>query len=195
MRNPRILFALVCLAAALAPAEVGAKTKEPVARAAEPEWRKVRDGFGAAVVVTADPEWKRKWGTPGNKLPRIEQAGSLRIGEKVWALLFLTNPSFDGAGYVDVTCDLRMIRPNGKVTEHRALRALRTKTIPVPQTYMSEFVLTMVGEENDPVGEWVLEFVVHDRKRGIDVPVVGRYQLLPKAAGPTVGTGARSPAR
>ncbi|HLP09200.1 MAG TPA: hypothetical protein VK178_13630 [Opitutaceae bacterium] len=141
------------------------------------EWRQVRDGFGAAVVVTADPEWKRKWGAPGSKLPRVDQTNSLRVGEKVWALLFLTNPTADTEGNVDVTCDLRMVRPNGKVTEHRDLRALHCRTVPVPRTYLSEFVLTMVGEENDPVGEWVVEFTVRDKVRGVAVPVTGRYTL------------------
>ncbi|MFT3831650.1 MAG: hypothetical protein QM691_18295 [Opitutaceae bacterium] len=142
-----------------------------------PEWRQMRDGFGAAVMVTADPEWKRKWGAPGSRLPRVEQTDSLHIGEKVWALLFLTNPTADLEGNVDVTCNLRMIRPNGKVTVHRGLRALHCRTVPVPRTYLSEFVLTMVGEENDPVGEWVVEFTVRDKVRGVDVPVTGRYTL------------------
>lgn len=177
MRFPLFLVASLCVAAAAFAAQPNTGKKAAGEHAPEAEWRQMRDGFGAAVVVTSDPEWKHKWGDPASKLPRIEQADSLRVGEKVWALLFLTNPSADTAGNVDVTCDLRMVRPNGKVTVHRDLRALHRKTVPVPRTYLSEFVLTMVGEENDPVGEWVVEFTVHDKIRGVAIPVKGRYTL------------------
>ncbi len=184
MRTLRIcLLGALALVAAFAVADTGVKRNAKTDPAAEAEWRRSNNGFGATVVVTTDPEWKRKWGTPTSRVPRVTPAKALRVGEKVWALLFLTNPLQDESGNVDVTCDLRMIRPNGRISEHREVKALRKKTIPVPgQTYMSEFVLTMVGEETDPVGEWVVEFVVRDRKRGVEVPVVSRYTLLPKAA-------------
>lgn len=177
----RIIFQFLlflCGATAfVAAAPAARKAKAGEAAPETTEWRAASEGFGAAVVITADPEWKRKWSAPAAKLPQIEQARSLQIGQKVWALLFLTNPSADRTGSVDVTCDLRMVRPNGKVTERRDLRVLRKKTVPVPRTYMSEFVLTMTGEETDPVGEWVLEFVVHDRVRGVALPITGRYIL------------------
>lgn len=184
MRTLRIcLLCAVALLATFAVADTDAKRNAKADPAAEVEWRRTNNGFGAMVVVTADPQWKRKWSAPTSRVPRVAPAKGLRIGEKVWALLFLTNPLQDEKGNVDVTCDLRMIRPNGRISEHRDVKALRKKTIPVPgQTYMSEFVLTMVGEEKDPVGEWVVEFVVRDRKRGVEVPVVSRYTLLPKAA-------------
>ncbi len=176
---------LLSLAACLLVAGCGTAPRAVVERAdvsqgPEYEWQASGEGFGAAVVVTADPDWKKKWSPPAPRLPRIDQARSLRIGQKVWALLFLTNPSADLTGTVDVTCDLRMIRPNGRVTERRGLRALRIKTIPVPRTYMSEFVLTMEGEENDPLGEWVIELVVHDNVRGVALPITGRYTLEPR---------------
>jgi len=38
----------------------------------------------------------------------------------------------------------------------------------------------MDAEPTDPVGEWVMELVVRDRNRGVEVPIVGRYTLLPR---------------
>ena len=40
----------------------------------------------------------------------------------------------------------------------------------------------MDAEPTDPVGEWVMELVVRDRNRGVEVPIVGRYRVLPKVA-------------
>lgn len=147
------------------------------------EGRAEAHGFGATVCITPDPNWKTKWSGPAGSVPAVERTESLRIGETVWALIFVTNPLPDSTGQVDVTCDLRMVRPNGKISEHRGLRALRKKVDrSARSTHLSEFVLTMKGEEIDPVGEWVIEIVVRDRNRGVEVPLVARYTLLPKDA-------------
>lgn len=146
------------------------------------EWRRAESGFQAAVLVTADDGWKQTCALPTAKLPAVRRADSLQVGGKVWALLFVSNPLPDASGAVDVTCDLRMVRPNGRVSEHRNLKALRKNLgEAAPLTFLSEFVLTMVGEEGDPLGEWMIELVVHDRNRGVDVPVACRYTLLPRA--------------
>lgn len=149
----------------------------------ECQTRREINGFAATVCITPDPDWKTKCLAPRKTVPRVEQTASLRIGEKVWALIFVTNPLPDATGNVNVTCDLRMVRPNGKISEHRDLPALRKKLEGTNRlTHLSEFVLTMKGEETDPVGEWVIEIVVHDKNRGVDVPIIGRYTLLPKDA-------------
>lgn len=141
----------------------------------------MRDGFGAEVVITPDPIWKARRGAPTRSVPSHAQSSVLRVGGKIWALIFLKNPLQDPGGIMDVTCDVRTIRPNGKVTEHREVRALKCKgTGATTRTYLAEFVVTMSGAEDDPIGEWVLEILVRDRNRGIEVPVVGRFTLLPK---------------
>ena len=107
----------------------------------------------------------------------------MRIGGKVWAVVLLSNPLPDKTGNVDVTCDLRLARPNGKISNHRQLRALQGKLVGgASKTYLSEIGLTMTGEEKDPLGEWVLELIVYDRNRGVAIPIIGRYTLLPKDA-------------
>lgn len=121
-------------------------------------------------------------------MPDPVRMSSVHVGSKVWALIFLTNPMPDKEGALNVTCDVRTIRPNGRVTLHRELRALRRKDVGHrAHLYLSEFVVTMSGEDGDPLGEWVLEIVVRDSNRGIEIPIVGRYTLLPRdrrVAGP-----------
>lgn len=164
---------------------VPARDPAPVAAvASDCGWRREADGFQAAVLVTADAGWKRTCSLPTAKLPAVPQTGSLYVGGKVWALLFVSNPLPDETGAVDVTCDLRMVRPNGRISEHHNLKALHKNLgESAPLTFLSEFVLTMVGEENDPLGEWVIELTVHDRNRGVDVPVKCHYTLLPREQG------------
>lgn len=141
----------------------------------------MKDGFGAAVVITPDSRWKSRRGALLHEMPKPARLDSLCVGGKVWALIFLTNPLPDAEGGVNVTCDVRTVRPNGKVTLHREVCALRRKDAGrKSHIYLAEFVVTMLGEEKDPLGEWVLEFVVRDRNRGVEVPIVGRYTLLPR---------------
>lgn len=141
----------------------------------------MKDGFGAMVVITPDSRWKSRRGALLHEMPKPARLNSLRVGGKVWALIFLTNPLPDTAGGVNVTCDVRTVRPNGRVTLHREVCALRRKDAGrKSHIYLSEFVVTMLGEEKDPLGEWVLEIVVRDRNRGVEVPIVGRYTLLPR---------------
>lgn len=134
-------------------------------------------------MLTADPQWRSLRGKRTRNSSRVERTDEVRVGGTLFALLFVDNPSLDRRGQADVTCDVRMIRPNGRVSVHRGLTALRRNLgRTAAGTYLAEFVLTMVGEEKDPTGEWVLEYVVHDRNRGVEVPVVGRYELLPENA-------------
>lgn len=147
------------------------------------EWHKEAKGFAATVVITPDLDWKKKCTAPTSELPDLERTNAVHIGGKVWAVVLLSNPLPDRAGKVDVTCDFRLVRPNGKISNHRDLRALQGKlAAPTSRFFLSEFVLTMDAEESDPLGEWVMELVIHDRNRGVEVPIVGRYTVLPKQA-------------
>ncbi|MBK8476125.1 MAG: hypothetical protein IPL39_07355 [Opitutaceae bacterium] len=145
------------------------------------EWHREAKGFGATVLITPDLDWKQKCTAPTAALPDLERTNSVHIGGKVWAVVLLSNPLPDGAGKVDVTCDFRLVRPNGRISKHCDLRALQGRLdAPTSRFFLSEFVLTMDAEESDPLGEWVMELVIHDRNRGVEVPIVGRYTVLPK---------------
>ncbi len=147
------------------------------------EWHREAKGFAATVLITPDFDWKQKCTAPSAGLPDLERTSSVHIGGKVWAVVLLSNPLPDEAGKVDVTCDFRLVRPNGRISKHRDLRALQGKLdAPTSRFFLSEFVLTMDAEESDPLGEWVMELVIHDRNRGVEVPIVGRYTVLPKRA-------------
>ena len=93
------------------------------APAANSDSRKTIDGFGASVIITADPDWESKWDTPTEVVPTFSVAQSLKRGEEAAILIFFANPALDAAGTVDVTFDLTMTGPDKKVTEDRGLNA------------------------------------------------------------------------
>src|SRR5271167_2945497 len=89
------------------------------------ESRKSINGFGACLIITSDADWENKWNTPASEIPKITTVENLKREDKAWILIMFANPLPDVAGSVNVTCDIRISRPNGKVTEDKGLKAMK----------------------------------------------------------------------
>jgi hypothetical protein len=148
------------------------------APAANSDARKTIDGFGASVIVTADPDWESKWATPSEVVPTFSTVQSLKRGEKATVLIFFANPAVTVAGMVDVTFDLKITGPDKKVEENRGLKAF-SGTLDGPPTniYLAENVIHFIGEPADPLGEWVVDVVVHDNHRHVSIPLRAKFIL------------------
>jgi hypothetical protein len=143
------------------------------------ESRRSIDGFGAALLVTSDADWEAKWNTPASETPRFKEVDKLKRGERAWILIFFANPRPDERAWVDVTCDIKITRPNGKVTEHKKLKAMKAQIKGSPtNTFLAEPVIGFIGEDSDPLGDWIVEVVVQDLNRKVAVPVKTRFVLL-----------------
>ena len=141
------------------------------------------DGFGAALVATSDADWKEKWDTPSKETPKFTQIQNLRRGEKMWVLIFFANPRPDKDGIVRVTCDVKIIRPNSRITEDSNLEGIEDRIEgPATNTYLAHTVIGFVGEDTDPLGNWIIEVIVHDLNRKVSVPVKTKFTMLEKRA-------------
>jgi hypothetical protein len=141
--------------------------------------RKSVDGFGAALLVTSDADWEKKWNTPSSETPHFAQIDRLKLGERAWILIFFANPKPDAGGSVDITCDIKITRPNGKITENTGLEALKTQLKGAPtNTFLAKPVIGFVGEDSDPLGDWIVEVAVHDLNRSVSVPLKTMFTLL-----------------
>ena len=147
--------------------------------------RKAVSGFGASIIITPDPDWESKWNTPAETSPEFTTVEKLKIGERATILIFFANPKLDAAGSVDVTCDVKITRPNNQITDNRSLKGFTGKLRgPVTNTFLSEAAICFVGEPTDPLGEWVVNVTVHDNNRHVSIPLRSKFTL--SAAG--VGT-------
>ena len=45
--------------------------------------RKAKNGFGVSLVITADPDWQAKWGTPSHETPNFTGADTVRTGGRL----------------------------------------------------------------------------------------------------------------
>ena len=149
---------------------------------ANSESRKSVDGFGAALIVTSDSDWEKKWNTPSNETPKFTTVDKLKRGEKAWILIFFANPRADARDSVDVVCDIKISRPNGKTTEDKGAKAMKGRIEgAATNTFLAESVIGFVGEDSDPLGDWIVEVVVRDLNRKVSVPVKTKFTLLEKS--------------
>jgi hypothetical protein len=142
--------------------------------------RKAISGFGASVIITKDADWEEKWNTPAANTPKFTTVDKLKIGEQGTILIFFANPKLDSSGSVDVTCDIKITRPDGSITENSGLKGFTGKLMGPPgNTFLTESIIRFVGEPSDPLGEWVIDISVRDNIRQVTVPLKLRFSLLP----------------
>jgi hypothetical protein len=142
--------------------------------------RKAISGFGASVIITTDADWEKKWNTPAANTPKFTTTEKLKIGEQGTILIFFANPKLDSNNSIDVTCDVKIIRPNGITTKNTGLKGFTGKLNGSPEsTFLTESIIRFVGELADPVGEWIIDIKVHDNIRQVTVPLKLKFSLLP----------------
>lgn len=174
---PLLLVALSAIMSFASPGVCGALPRDNPP-AADSDTNKSVAGFGASLIVTADPDWESKWDTPSEVIPTFSEVQSLKRGEPATILVFFTNPALDAAGTADVTYDLKITGPDKQMSENHALKGF-TGTLggPPTNTYLAGNVTRFVGEPADPLGEWVVDVVVHDNHRHVSIPLRARFTL------------------
>ncbi len=143
------------------------------------ENRKSVQGFGAALLVTSDQDWQKKWETSSDTVPKFTEVNEIRTGAKATILIFFSNPLVAKNSEVDVTCDIKILRPNGRNREYAGLKAMKGK-LPgkATYTYLAEPVIAFVSEEQDPLGVWKVEVTIHDQNRRVSVPLRTQFTLV-----------------
>lgn len=164
-------------------------------RAADVPYRRSANGLGGWLLVTDDADWQKKWDTPFENTPHFSEVDSLSIGERVTMLILISNAKRDTAGRVDVACDIRVRRADGSLSiDAKGVACLQDPgggrtdgiALALPQ-------IVFVGEESDPLGEWILDVKVIDRVRMVELPLRRVITLKRRldAAAPEAGAPAR----
>lgn len=179
MRNivPLVLAALALVPLAATGADTGWKDSsgKPIE---DTDSQKSRDGFGGMVLVTPDQDWEAKWNTPAEVKPQFNAASTVERGQKLFVLIFFVNPKVqDGAA--DVTCHLKVTRPNGTTSLNQASVPCHQGPIRGDAFHvrLAGPVIGFVGEPNDPAGRWVVAVTLYDNLRGTELPLRTSFVL------------------
>ena len=185
MRNtPLRPFALLVLVAAFAGLAVAAdgqkydfSLKGSADKAVAPA---TTTAFGGSLIVTTDGDWRTQWSAArGGAMPAFKEAGTITRGQKVSVLIFFKNARPDAKGELNVTCDLRFVRPDGTAAvEHKGLACYKGRIEGSPGNLrLAAQQIDFVGDAKDPPGTWRVEVRLRDQVRVSEVPLLAVFTL------------------
>lgn len=151
-------------------------TGKPVAETGS---MKSKSDFAGSLLATTDEDWEKKWNTPAETTPHFTKAGTVPYGKKVFILTFFANPKLDQSGKVDVRCNLQISSPTGKVALSQTDMVCyngQIKGSPY-NLYLSAPVIAFSGDPGDPPGTWVVEVVLRDAARNVELPLRSTFEL------------------
>jgi hypothetical protein len=164
-----ILALAMLLAAFPVDAQEGVWLGESHKQLPDTEDRKSKDGFGGALLVTSDLNWREKWDTSPNIVPHFNQASDVRRGQSLVVLTFYVNPKITPEGLAKVLCTVRVMRPDKSLSvDLKDFPCLDGKLQGDPNyVRLAPTMLNFVGEPADPLGTWTVEVYLADAMRKV----------------------------
>lgn len=135
--------------------------------------------FGGSIIVTTDTDWRTQWKSANGAMPSFKEAGTITRGQKVSVLVFFRNARPDAKGELNVTCDLRFVRPDGTAAvEQKNLPCFRGRIEGSPGNLrLAAQQIDFVGDAKDPPGTWRVEVKLKDQVRESEVPLLAVFTL------------------
>lgn len=139
----------------------------------------VSSGFQALLVATQDKDWKTKWDAPAETTPKFLQASRIRRGEDLYLLIFFANPKLDISGTIHVSCDIKVIRPDGSASVDSKNISCMDAPIhgPASNIRLGDAVILFSADEGDPYGDWRAEVKVRDEVGLSSVSIYTEWKL------------------
>jgi hypothetical protein len=128
-----------------------------------------RDGFSGLLIVSSDTDWQQRWDVPGDDMPDFNTTGSVKRGDKVVVLAFAGDAQPGADGNVDVRCEIAVRGPDGRIVAGQA-DAVCLAGAP-HHIVMTQVQVEFLAEDADPRGAYLVEYVLHDRVRGVSLPL------------------------
>ncbi len=175
----KLMFAFAALLFPLSALAQMAPGNEPGAALPGASATKSSEGFSASLVITADPDWQRKWESPPEVTPRFDLATEVNEGGSLYILSFLSNPMLDAQGMAQVRCDLRISKPDGSLSgDELDLPCFVTPLETDPKLlFLSTVGVKFTAEAGDPKGTWIVAINVRDTLRNVTIPLQASFEM------------------
>lgn len=141
--------------------------------------RKVQNGFGGMLLVTADDDWQTKWETQPDAIPHFTTAEAVAKGKPVYALAFFSNPKLNDHGDADISCDIELRKPDGSASFRQTDATCFKGALKGQPNYLyrSAPVIKFIGEQGDPYGTWQVSITLKDNIGNISLPLKTSFIL------------------
>jgi hypothetical protein len=145
----------------------------------ETEARRSVDGLGGSLLVTPDADWRQKWDTPSNTVPQFKEAKYVDRGQQIFVLIFFSNPKLSADSRANLTCDLKLIRPDGTIsTSQPDVVCFQGEAKDGPyNTYLAAPVMGFTGDAADRLGTWTVRVRLKDNLRNTVLPLETSFVL------------------
>ena len=136
--------------------------------------------FSGWLLVTDDQDWREKWDTPEQSIPRFNETDEVRLGEKITILTFYRNPLPDDKGLINISCDLTITKPDGSLSyQQDNMECANEKLQGNPHNLRLTYVIIdFIGEIGDPYGRWTVEVTLKDENRGVEIQLQTFFELI-----------------
>lgn len=138
------------------------------------------DGFGGWLVVTPDDDWEKKWNTAPETIPSFTEAKKVSYGEQLTILTFFINPKTTSLGTFNVQCDIAVTRPDGSTSSNmKGIDCASGMLRGDPRNVrLTSAIIKYSGDAGDLPGEWIVNVVLKDKIRGIQLPLRTSFELV-----------------
>lgn len=151
-----------------------------------------RNGPFSGMLVVIPKSEMAAFGQPGTR--HLDRVARAEPGAELAVKLVFTGPQADDKGVANVTYDLQVYRPDGKLygaSDYRALEALHGG-VPAGGVFDNRTkVVLMNFEPEDPAGTYTIKATLHDTVANRDLPLMTSIELIGKA--PPADAGAMAP--
>ena len=135
--------------------------------------------FGGSLLITSDPDWEKKWDTSPETIPVFNEAKVATQGKWIFTLIFFANPKLNANHEANITCDLKVIRPDGteSINQQDIVCFQGRLKGESNHLYHAAPVINFIGEPGDPTGIWTVDITLKDNLRKVVVPLKAAFTL------------------
>ncbi|OGW85005.1 MAG: hypothetical protein A2987_03445 [Omnitrophica bacterium RIFCSPLOWO2_01_FULL_45_10] len=140
------------------------------------ENEKSKDGFGVQLWLTTDGNLYEEWSKP--EVPEWTVTKRAKRNKPVYAVIIFINPPVNEKGECDISGDILIRQPDGKVyADIKDFKIWQNKPAPPKNNIgLAENDVTIMIENNDPLGIYTIDVLVKDRVKKITIPL--HYEFI-----------------
>ena len=130
----------------------------------------------AVAFLISDSTFYERWQRP--EPPEIRDDTRYARGETAYPILIFQTDALDDRGHVALTYDLTVTKPDGShYAGTPATGLLAWEGVPPPGLVLALSKVSVVIEDDDPLGLYGVDIVLHDRIRGQSVPLSLAFEV------------------
>jgi len=141
---------------------------------------KSKNNFGAQLLLTDDKDYMKKWEQPADGF-YVHAVHTAIRKQPIFTLITFVNPGVDENGVCNISADVVVKTPDGKVYGEEIKEGDCWQNMPAPPAgniQLSKFSMGIVIEEIDPPGRYTVNVVVKDKVKNTELQLSDYFDVI-----------------